>query len=163
MRILNATVIGLRGAGGVGWAGPNPLASLSTVFDTAGRGRSWLGDPHHPWRPLCRAGKRTRGLDRTLRDYRAAVECVRSPGSRSRCVRPKIEVEGARILERGVFRFRGRDVQAGLDSSRVLEPLDRCSFNRPNGRGTKRTQADSRKAAIYTGVRMLERFRGGLI
>ena len=73
--------------------------------------------------------------DRTSRDCRAGLECVPSPGSRSRCVRPKIEVEGARILERGVFRCHGRDVQTGLASSRVLEPLDRSSFNRTTDQG----------------------------
>ncbi len=38
--------------------------------------------------------------------------------------------------------------------------LDRCLFNRRTDDGRRRTQVNSPKAAVYTGVRMLEKFRG---
>ena len=60
---------------------------------------------------------------------------------------------------------RGRDRRGESDcrhvpDSSASQALDRCSFIRTADDGTRRTQANSPKPAVYTDVRMLEKFVG---
>jgi hypothetical protein len=74
--------------------------------------------------------------DRTSRDCRAGLECVPSPGSRSHAGRLEIKVEGGSLSE-ACFDAKAEKCSRGQASSRVLEPLDRSSFNRTTDQGLK--------------------------